>query len=349
MTDTPKKKRPRKKAPDPARAAASEAKARPGPDSPRHLIPVLVSVAASLIAVVALTLIAGPLLAPDAPAPANELIARINRLEARPSDTGAVSRSVDSFAARLDAQDIEIRAATERLDARLDALDNATARHRAAQEADIDRLAADNARLRAAIDELANVLSQRADSQRDAGALLLAVGQLRAVAASGPFADELAVARLLADRVPGLSAAFTAAVDRLAPHAAAGATSPRVLRERFGAVARAVIHAEQAQGAEGWLDKAAAEVKQLVTVRRVGPDVPGDGAEAALAHAETALAAGDVAGAVAALETLGPLTDAAGPWLDEARARRDIAAALDDLISLAIAASGRGDGDPAER
>ncbi len=347
MTDTPKK-RPRKKAPSPPPAAASEANdaapARPGRESPGHLVPVLVSVAASLVAVVVLALIAGPSLVPDAPAPASDLMERVARLEARPSDAGAVSRSLDSFAARLDAQDIEIRAATERLNARLDALDNATARDRAALEADIDRLVAENARLGAAIDELTRDLSQRADSQRDAGALLLAVGQLRAVAATGPFADELEVARLLADRAPGLGAAFAAALDRLAPHAAAGATSPRLLRERFPAVARAVIHAEQAQGAEGWLDKAAAEIKQLVTVRRVGPDVPGDGAEAVLARAETALAAGDVAGAVAALDTLGPLTEAAQPWLDEARARRDVAAALDDLISLAIAASGRGDG-----
>ncbi len=347
MTDTPKK-RPRKKVPSPPPAAASKAKdaapARPGRDLPGHLVPVLVSVAASLVAVVVLALIAGPSLVPDAPAPTSDLMERVARLEARPSDAGAVSRSLDSFAARLDAQDIENRAATERLNARLDALDNATARDRAAQEADIDRLVADNARLGTAIDELTKDLSQRADSQRDAGALLLAVGQLRAVAASGPFADELEVARLLADRAPGPGAAFAAALDRLAPHAAAGATSPRLLRERFGAVARAVIHAEQAQGAEGWLDKAAAEIKQLITVRRVGPDVPGDGAEAVLARAETALAAGDVAGAVAALETLGPLTEAAQPWLDEARARRDIAAALDDLISLAIAASGRGDG-----
>ena len=347
MTDKPKK-RPRKKAANPPQAAASEAKdaapARPGRDSSGHLVPVLVSVVASLVVVVALALIVGPSLVPDAPAPASDLIERVARLEARPSDTGAVSRSLDSFAARLDARDIENRAATERLEARLDALDSATARDRAAQEADIDRLVAENARLGAAIDGLTTALSQRADSQRDAGALLLAVGQLRAVAASGPFADELEVARLLAGRVPGLGASFVVALDRLAPHAAAGATSPRVLRERFAAVARAVIHAEQAQGAEGWLDKAAAEIKQLVTVRRVGPDVPGEGAEAALARAESALAGDDLAGAVAALETLGPLTEATQPWLDEARARRDIAAALDDLIALAITASSQGDG-----
>ena len=335
----------------PEDASSQAASARPDRESSGHLVPILVSVAASLAAVVALALIAGPSLVPDAPAPASDLDGRVARLEAQPSDTGAVSRSFESFAERLDAQDIAIRAATERLDTRLDALDGATARDRAAQEADsgrlrgeIERLAAANAQLGAAIDELTTALSQRADSQRDAGALLLAVGQLRAVAASGPFAGELDIARLLADRVPGLGAAFAAALDRLAPHAAAGATSPRVLRDRFPVVARAVIHAEQAQGAEGWLDKAAAEFKQLVTVRRVGPDVSGDGAEAALARAEIALAASDVAGAVAALDTLGPLTEAAQPWLDEARARRDIAAALDDLISLAIAASGRGDG-----
>ena len=369
MTDKPKK-RTRKKTSESSPTAASKAEpkakaevsapedassqaapARPDRESSGHLVPILVSVAASLAAVVALALIAGPSLVPDAPAPASDLDGRVARLEAQPSDTGAVSRSFESFAERLDAQDIAIRAATERLDTRLDALDGALARDRAAQEADsgrlrgeIERLAAANAQLGSTVDELTTALSQRADSQRDAGALLLAVGQLRAVAASGPFAGELDIARLLADRVPGLGAAFTAALDRLAPHAAAGATSPRLLRERFPAVARAVIHAEQAQGAEGWLDKAAAEIKQLVTVRRVGPDVSGDGAEAALARAESALAAGDVAGAVAALETLGPLTEAAQPWLDEARAQRDIAAALDDLISLAIAASGRGDG-----
>ena len=63
--------------------------------------------------------------------------------------------------------------------------------------------------------------------------------------------------------------------------------------------------------------------------------------EAALSAAERSLAAGDLAGAVAALDPLsGPAAEAARPWLQMARQRLAVEAALHQVEGLLVARLG---------
>jgi len=90
--------------------------------------------------------------------------------------------------------------------------------------------------------------------------------------------------------------------------------------------------------ADDWSGQILGKLRRLVTVRRVGPGIGGDGPEAVVAQAESALASDDLAGAVAALETLhGPPMVAARDWLDAAHRRLAAEAALGKATALVTA------------
>ncbi len=80
------------------------------------------------------------------------------------------------------------------------------------------------------------------------------------------------------------------------------------------------------------MDRTVARLSGVVSVRRVGAEVPGDGVEALLARAEVRLLAGDVGTAVAELDRLpGPAATVAAPWLASARLHLAAEAALAEL------------------
>lgn len=122
--------------------------------------------------------------------------------------------------------------------------------------------------------------------------------------------------------VPASLAAFA---DRAPPTLA-------TLRLRFAEAARAAREAREP--AEGdLLDRATSRLAGLVTVRRGDTVVLGDATTSVLAEAERRLEAGDIAGALAALERLPPRPAAAmAGWVAEARA---LLAARDGLAALA--------------
>ncbi len=74
----------------------------------------------------------------------------------------------------------------------------------------------------------------------------------------------------------------------------------------FPAVAKAALADDLADDSFG--ERLLGKLRGLVSLRRVGNDVEGDGTEAKLARAEAALDAGDVAKAVALVKTLPPQT-----------------------------------------
>lgn len=116
------------------------------------------------------------------------------------------------------------------------------------------------------------------------------------------------------------------------------------LRARFAGVAIAVVRAAGTPDAPSWVDRTAARLAQLVTVRRIG-DVPGVTAEAIVARAEQRLAAGDLAAAVDEIRRLeGPPAEAAAAWLATARARRAVERALAALDARVVAAMGSAGG-----
>jgi hypothetical protein len=132
-----------------------------------------------------------------------------------------------------------------------------------------------------------------------------------------------ALAALPADvPVPASLAAFA---ERAPP-------TPASLRTRFGTAARAAREAREP--AEGdLLERAGGRIAGLVTVRRGDAVVMGDTTAAVLAEAERLLNAGDIAGAIGALDVLPPRPAAAmAGWIAEARA---LLAARDGLAALA--------------
>jgi hypothetical protein len=189
---------------------------------------------------------------------------------------------------------------------------------------------------------LGKVAASEAGDSREDQALLLGLGQLRqALAGSAQFTADLAAATALAHDRPEVVAALTP----LAADAARGVPSLAILQQRFAVRAGAIANAGTAAPApaDDWGSAALARLRGLVTVRRVGSAaVVSGGPQAAVATAEDALAAGDLPGAVAAMETLtGEATAAAKPWLDDARRRLAAETALDKASGFVTARLGQ--------
>jgi uroporphyrinogen-III synthase len=183
---------------------------------------------------------------------------------------------------------------------------------------------------------LENQIARTNEGAFRSGALLLAVGQLRAVMARGvPFVEPLATLAVLADDddiadfLPSLEAASEA-----------GLVDEAALLARFPALAQAVLQGLTTLEDPDWLEETLAEVKDLISVRRIG-EIPGDEAEAVLARTEVRLAAGKLAEAVSLVESLGE-SEATEDWLGDARATLAARAALDAVSSVVLARVGEG-------
>jgi len=232
-------------------------------------------------------------------------------------------------------------AETAKLSERVAALDKQLAARPAADPAMLSDLQANLGKLGAALAELDGRVAKLAGAAEPSGArtdqaLLLSLGQLRqAVQGSSPFAAERGAALALAQERPDIAAAL----EPLAEPAARGLPSLAVLRQRFEGLAGTISAAgTQPAATDDWSEHILGKLRGLVTVRRVAPGGAEGTAEAAVATAESALAGDDLAGAVAALETLhGPAMLAAKDWLDIARRRLATQAALDKATGLVTA------------
>ena len=74
-----------------------------------------------------------------------------------------------------------------------------------------------------------------------------------------------------------------------------------------------------------------------MSIRPIGPSVPGDGAPAVTARAEASLASGQLDEAVGLITKLNERTGLASDWLEAARAYLEAESSLDNLIQSAIA------------
>ena len=113
-----------------------------------------------------------------------------------------------------------------------------------------------------------------------------------------------------------------------------------MLAQRLHALAGTIATAEAPPADDDWGERAWARLRGLVTIRRI--DGAGQsGPEAALSAAERSLAAGDLGGAVAALDPLtGPAAAAARSWLQMARQRLAVETALHQVEGLLVARLG---------
>ena len=244
----------------------------------------------------------------------------------------AVAEAAERPAGREGA-DEATRTALNELSQGLSALSEKVAALDKERVADADRALSDlTARLAAVETRLKSV-----QSGSGAAGIVVALSQLRAVAASGrPYAASLAAARQLA----GGHAAAAAVLSALAPAAAGGAPTLPVLRRDFDALSPALIAAATRTQGEGWLDRAWNKLKSTVVVRRTGRSVTGDSPSALVARAETELADGDLAGAIALVRRMPmPAHQVAAGWLARAEHRAGIDAALAELDALMPALS----------
>jgi hypothetical protein len=190
-----------------------------------------------------------------------------------------------------------------------------------------------------------------AAGERGEEALLLALGQLRnQLQGSQPFAAELGAVVALGRNRPEVR-------DNLAPLSASAATgipSVSMLSQRFDHDVAPALMRSAAPESNGWGSQIMNRLRSLVVVRRVGSSAAGadDPLEGGVAHAETALASGDLAGAVKAVEVL-PTVNAppAQSWLADARRRLAAEhglARLTDQLAAQLAAEDRAAAEPAQ-
>jgi hypothetical protein len=173
---------------------------------------------------------------------------------------------------------------------------------------------------------------QAQDNADHTGAIMmLALLQMReAIDEARPFPAEYATFKALAARDPDL----TAAAEPLADAARDGVASRAVLRQRLADLAAGMTTAKPTATKSKWWEQALERLRGLVTIRQINDRGKPGRADAA----QTALAQGDLAGAVAALEQLtGASAEAAQPWLRMARRRLAAETALTHLQELLTA------------
>lgn len=168
-------------------------------------------------------------------------------------------------------------------------------------------------------------LEQAAQAQATATLTRAALGQIAAALDSGaPYAA--AISALSGTELPSV----------LADHATAGLPSLQDLQATFPDSARAALNAAlRANMGESWSERVSNFLRTQVGVRALTPR-EGNDPDAILSRAEAALAAGDVAQALAELSTLpAPAQDALGAWRTQAQLRIDAQTALEALLAKA--------------
>jgi hypothetical protein len=198
--------------------------------------------------------------------------------------------------------------------------------------------------LKGTITELNDKVAALDKAQRDQPAtdpkitaMALALLQIRdAVEIGRPFEAEYRALVALAYEHPEIASAAAP----LEGPATSGVASRTALVARLRELAPQIATAKSPPKAT-WKSQIVARLRSLVTIRRIdGADqTPAEGAASA---AERALASGDLAGAVAALDKLsGPSQAAAQPWLQMAKARLAVEAALRQVeAALTVAVGG---------
>jgi uroporphyrinogen-III synthase len=232
----------------------------------------------------------------------NELRARITALESRPSDADTVK---------------EVGVLKSEIANLRKALDAAAAK----AESDAKTLSTGEAKALAAA---------------RASALIGIAARLSTALEQGqPFAADFALLAPFAQDDPKLAELSA----RLKPLGDKGVATRAALAADFPALARTAL-AQVGEG-DSFGERLIAKLKGLVSIRRIGADVPGDTTEAKLARAEAALNAGDLARAVELVKSLPAKSEnVAAAWLGRAEARLVAQSAVEQLSAHAVALLG---------
>jgi hypothetical protein len=245
---------------------------------------------------------------------------RVDQLEAAQRDKAADAAKLDGLTRRLD--DLEKRSGA------FDKLQQEVARLGAVAADLADRLPA-----------LEKELHAKTETRQTDAPLALVMLRIREAIDEGrPFASEYAALSTMIAGNPDLAGAAAP----LAEAAQSGVASRPVLVKHLDELSGQIAVATPSPAASDWGAQALARLRGLVTIRRLDGAAPG-GPEAAVAKAQRALAAGDLAGAVDALAALaGANAEKAAPWLRMAGQRLAVDTALSRLQLLLMARVGGG-------
>ena len=296
---------------------------------------------------------------PSSQAVPQEIVTRLDALEARPSAPalGPVTARLDTLEAALKALPSEGGsspelsaqmdqlsqglargiAKAEQLAARVGESERGAAQLRADSLAAADSLKADIASLRDEVSAISDKLTaltarEAAAAGRTTGLALAVVSLERAVLDGTPFAGLLTAIERLADNDP----VVTASIAVLSPDAASGIPTTAALVKRFEGVAATLGEPLWAETGTGWLDQILKRVDSVIAVRRIED---GSGNILPARRAEQAVARGDLPAAVAALEDApGPATD----WVQDAKRRIAAEKAVASLRLHAVEMLGKG-------
>ncbi len=292
------------------------------------------------------------------------LAAQVSALEQRPappavdldaikstrSAQAALAQRVDGLEATLDglrqnqATAPATKTALAQLAQRLDASNAQSASRSAAEAADARKISRELARLNGEATDLGDritALEHQARAQAGAGrrgaVLLLALLQMReAVDEARPFPAEYSVFKELA----GDDSKLVAAAAPLAGAAQDGVASRTALRQGLDDLSGQIDTASRPAAPSTWWAQALDRLRGLVTIRRIDGAVK-TGPGAAVGAAQQALARGDLAATVSALDALtGANAEAARPLLQMARRRLAAETALAHLQQLLAARLG---------
>jgi hypothetical protein len=277
------------------------------------------------------------------------LATRLAAVEARPvaPNTGldAIQSAVSALARRVDQLEAAakpdlgpLRAGVQQLEQRLAAIETRSTSRMASETAASKDMERELSRLGKADGDLADrvaVLEREAQSQNRAelradGMLALLLGQIREAIEQGrPFPTEFdAFIRLARD------SDLAAAAQPLAEPARNGEASRAVLVKGLAELAGRMAVGSEPSTQSDWREQTLARLRGLVTIHRIDGSSR-TGSEGAVSTAQAALARGDLAGAVAALEPLtGTDAEAARSWLLMARERLAAETALDHVQEL---------------
>jgi hypothetical protein len=257
----------------------------------------------------------------------SNLTQQVDRLQAAGGGDRQLETSV--AAAKTGLQNLEQRVA---------AVEAQSAALRASDAADLQKIQQELARLGTVTSDLASRLgalerdqhSQNATEPRTDATLALLLVQMReAVEQARLFPAEYSAFATLA-RDPALKAA----AEPLADAARNGVPGRAVLGTRLAELAGRVATPNEPAAESDWGQKVLAHLRGLVRIRRIDGAAQ-TGPEASVSAAQIALARGNLAEAVAALDPLaGANAEAAGPWMRMARERLAVEAALDHLQQL---------------
>ncbi len=278
---------------------------------------------------------------------------RLGAVEKRPAppsvDTDAINSALNALGRRLDQLEAAakpdlgpIRAGMQQLEQRLAGIEAQSASRMASDTAASKDMQQELSRLGKVDGDLADrmaALEREARSQNQAelradGMLALLLGQMReAIEQARPFPTEFDAFTRLAQ-----GSDLAVAAQPLAEPARNGVASRAVLVKDLAELAGRMAVASEPEAKSDWREQTLARLRGLVTIRRIdGSSHTGSdgGSNGAVGTAQAALARGDLAGAVAALEPLtGAEAEAARPWLLMARERLAAEKALDHVQAL---------------